>query len=99
VTWQPVEPTPVSALLFSGVDGPAHLHPISRAAALRELAPRIRNVRLLGGTAFRGLARLAAEATCYEGVWRSTDGMLEVLHAAAQNPYVAERTQDTLVAR
>jgi hypothetical protein len=99
MTWQPFAPTPVSALLFAGGDGPAHLHPVSRATALRELAPRIRNVRVLGGAAFRGLSRLVAEASCYEGVWHSTDGMLEIMSAAATNPYVAERTQDTLVAR
>ena len=72
---------------------------MSRAGALTELAASIRNVRRIGGTAFRGLGRMLAGASCYGGTWGSTNEMIAVMRMAAAEAYVSNRMQDTLSAR
>lgn len=98
-TWRAEEPTPISSVLFRIGEEQQDLQPMSRGGALVELAPSIRNVRTMGGAAFRGLARMLAGAACYGATWESTDEMLAVMRAAVAEAYVTNRMQDTLSAR
>ncbi|HEX6230975.1 MAG TPA: hypothetical protein VF029_04630, partial [Actinomycetota bacterium] len=67
----------------------------SRAETLLSLVPSVRNLDLVRGRGVRGLARLVAEASCYQGWWGSTQEMLDTLTRISDDVSTNGRTEDT----
>lgn len=72
----------VDAVLLGGPRGEPGLTPISRAAALCDLAGAVRNLRVVGGRAVEALGRLLAGANAFEAGFMGTDHMIATLGAA-----------------